>query len=213
MFFKNLFTTKARIKGDIGYYNLQDWWFQEFTEEERKEIEDTYKPMGAESSRPLTQPNIDWSSQSVTGFLSMLAGWFNNPRQRELANRIMAKAAEAAQHHQDDILDIHFLYSEMIPLYYPQRDKEGMLGKVIEACRKQIAIAPQAAKAFLKEYPDQDLPSHRGYEQLVIILDKQGKQQEAIALCQQAKHQKWAGDWDKRIGRYMEKSKRLKNKP
>lgn len=205
MFWNSLIRKTVRIKGDIGYYKLQDWWLEEFTDAERKEIEDTYKPMGMENARPLTQPDIDWSSQGATAFLSTLAGWFNNPRQRDLANRIMAKAIEVAQNSQNDILDIHFLYSEMVHLYYPQRENKNMFNKAIDACKQQIAIAPQAAKAFHKKYRGEALPSHRGYEQLVIILDKQSKQKEAIALCQQAKKQKWSGDWDKRTARYRKK--------
>ena len=80
-----------------------------------------------------------------------------------------------------------------------------MLGKTVETCKKQIALASQAAKLFLAEYPLQALPSHRGYEQLIIILEKQGKINEAISLAEQAKKQKWSGDWEKRIARYKKK--------
>ena len=104
----------------------------------------------------------------------------------------------------NSVLDKHFELSEGIPFYYRQREKEGMLDKAAEACKQQIELAPKAVAAFLKKYPWQALPSHRGYEQLVIILDKKGKRREAreaIVLCEQAKEQGWAGNWDKRIHR------------
>lgn len=100
------------------------------------------------------------------------------------------------------VLDKHFEILEKIQFYYRQRYQAGMLEKAIGACKEQIALAPQAAAEFLKEYPQQPLPSHTGYEQLVIILAHQEKQSEAMALCKQAKKEGWSGSWDKMIKRY-----------
>jgi hypothetical protein len=76
--------------------------------------------------------------------------------------------------------------------------------KAIDACMQQINLAPHAAKAFRAEYPNDDcLPAHKGYEQLAIIFEKQMRLKEAIALCQEADSQGWAGDWDRRIDRYQ----------
>lgn len=195
-----------QIEGSIAYYQLQDWWFQEFTEQERKTIEDLYKPMWVnKDEKSLTEGKVLGSSQSVMMFLVVLSGWFNNPLNRSLANRIISKANQLAQDGKGDILDKHFLYSEMVSVFYPQRQQKDNLNKTIEACKKQISLTSKAAKAFKGKYPKQELPSHKGYEQLVIILDKQGNQKEAIVLCEQAKEQGWAGDWDKRINRYRQK--------
>lgn len=183
--------------GLIDFYNLQDWWVNELSDEDRKKIEDTYKPMG-NSEYSLTKGNAS-SSQPVTMFLVVLAGWFNNPRDRQIANKIILKADKVASQHSHDIIGTHFLYSEMISIYYPQRSENGMMDKVVSACKKQIELAPKAIDAFLREYPQQELPSHAGYNQLRIILKKEGKYSEAIRLCEQAENQKWSGDWDKNI--------------
>lgn len=102
------------------------------------------------------------------------------------------------------VLDRHFELSESIPELYKRREEEG-LEKTIEACNQQIGLALQAKTAFLEQYPWQPLPSHTGYEKLTIILDKQGRYQEAIKVCVQAEAEGWAGDWDKRIGRCQAK--------
>ena len=102
------------------------------------------------------------------------------------------------------VLDRHFELSESIPELYKRRGEEG-LEKTIEACNQQISLAPQAKTAFLEQYPWQPLPSHTGYEKLAIILDKQGSYQEAIKVCEQAKAEGWAGDWDRRIERCQTK--------
>lgn len=96
------------------------------------------------------------------------------------------------------ILDKHFELSEKIPELYKKRETDGV-EKTIEVCREQIDLALQAKAAFLKQYPDQPLPAHSGYRKLRIILEKQGRYDEAIALCNQAKEQGWADDWEKQI--------------
>ncbi len=200
---------KNEIKGEIGYFGLQDWWLTAFTQEERDHIEEVFHPMGADpTSRPLTEGDISYSSGTATGLLQALAGWFNNPRDREIAKKIITKAEELAPAG-GNVLDRHFTLSEKMVIYYRERETSPeAMETAINACREQIALATQAAKAFLREYPEQPLPAHAGYRQLRIILEKQGKYDEAIALCEQAKQQGWADDWDKQ----METLKRKKAK-
>ncbi|MEI8332169.1 MAG: hypothetical protein WCF90_11075 [Methanomicrobiales archaeon] len=49
----------------------------------------------------------------------------------------------------------------------------------IEACKQQKSISEKAKRAFLKEY-NAPLPSHGGYLQLYIILEKQKNYDEVI---------------------------------
>lgn len=195
-----LFNKTAGIKGEIGYFRLQDWWLTSFTEEERDHIEDVFKPMGTDpNSKPLTQGDISWTSQTAAGLLQALAGWFNNPRDRQIAKKIITKAEELAPI-DGNILDRHFTLSEKMVIYYRERETSSeAMENAIKACKDQIELAPEAARAFLKEYPHQPLPAHAGYRQLRIILEKQGKFDEAISLCKQAKAQGWADDWNKQI--------------
>lgn len=191
---------KSEIKGEIGYFGLQDWWLSTFSQGERDRIEDVFHPLGADpNSRSLTQGDISYTSQTDAGLLQALAGWFNNPRDRAIAKKIITKAEELVTTG-GNVLDRHFTLSEKMVIYYRERDNTpDALEKAIQACKEQIAIAPEAASAFLKEYPHQSLPAHAGYRQLRIILEKQGKFNEAIDLCERAKTQGWADDWDKQI--------------
>lgn len=202
-----LFNKKSEITGEIGYFKLQDWWLSAFTQEERGHIEEVFHPMSADpSSKPLTQGDLSYTSQTDAGLLQALAGWFNNPRDREIAKKITAKADELSREviqsvpTGGNVLDRHFTLSEKMVIYYRERETSPeAMEKSIQACREQIAMAPEAAKAFLKEYSWQALAAHAGYRQLRIILEKQGMFDEAIALCEQAKAQGWADDWNKQI--------------
>lgn len=189
---------REQIGGEIGYHGLIDWWLTTFTKEEREHIENVFRPLGGDSNS-LTEGHIDYSSQNAAGLLHTLAGWFNKPGDREIARKIVQKAEELAQKG-TDVLDLHFTLQQEIEIYYRDRDTDPTaLDKAIKACKEQIKIAPKAAQAFLKEYPNQSLPAHVGYSQLAIILKKQGEYKKVIELCEQAKNQDWAGDWDRRI--------------
>ena len=117
----------------------------------------------------------------------------------------MEKAEELAET-EGSVLDAHFLYGQKLAIYYKDRETPGCLEKAIKACKQQIALAEKAAKAFRREYKDSPLPSHKGYQQLAIILEKQGKFDETIELCRKADKQGWAGDWEKRIERCRKKA-------
>lgn len=203
----NIFQKKKKIKGSLEYYDLVDWWSETFTDQEKRHIEDVFHPLGSDpNDRPLTQGDLSYSSQSASGLLSALAGWFNNSKDRYLAKKIIEKAYELAKS-ENNVLDLHFVLSEMITIYYRERnDNSASLERSIEACEEQIEIAPDAAKAYMYEYQDEfGLPAHNGFKQLSIIYKKQGDFEKVVSLAKNAKEQGWAGDWDKRIAFAMKK--------
>lgn len=193
---------KDEVKGLIGYYGLAPWWLSTFSDDERKRIEARFQPLGS-SPGSLTQDEISWSSQAVVGFLQCLSGWFSSPDDRSIAYKILTKADELAS--EAPVLDRHFLCQAKLETHYKDREKPGELDKAIEACRDQIRLAPEAADAFRAAYPNAPLPGHKGYQQLAIILEKQGRFDEVIELCLRAEQQGWAGDWDGRSERCTKK--------
>lgn len=182
---------QPQIRGSIGYFGLGDWWLTTFSDEERQHILQVFQPLGS-SGDSLTSGSISYTSESAVGLLQSLAGWFTKDQDRPIAHKMLDKAEELAVG--SPVLDRHFLYGQEIGTYYKDREQPAYLGKAIRACRQQIAIAPEAAKAFKAEYKGSPLPSHKGYEQLAIILEKQGNFQEAIGLSALALRQGWSGD-------------------
>lgn len=194
--------SSKRVRGSIGYFGLEDWWLTTFTDNERQYIQTVFQPLGS-SGESLTTDTISYTSETVVGLLSALAGWFRKPDDRTIAHRILDKAVELSR--DAPVLDVHFLYQQIIETYYKDRDKPGCMDKAVEACRQQIALAPSAAKAFKAEYGNLPLPSHKGYEQLAIVMEKQGHFREALVLSQQAESQGWAGTWARRVERCQKK--------
>lgn len=198
-----IFKNKNKIEGSIGYFGIEDWWLNELTPKDRDLINKAYQPMGGGS---LTEGKILQSSQTLVGFYSGLISWFSKPDTRYLAY-IFIKKAESAIDAGTKILDIHFLYQSKLEIYYKDRDAHpDALDYALTACEQQISYAEQAAEEFSKQFSDDFLPSHKGYKQLAIVLEKQKKYDEAIRLCEKAKSQGWSGDWEKRIQRCNTKS-------
>jgi len=202
----SIFKKQKKIKGEIAYYRLEEWWLNTFSKNERNHIENVFHPLGTDSNnKPLTEGKIGHSSQNAAGLLSAVAGWFNKPNDRHIAKKIIEKANQLAEAG-NDILDHHFALHQKIKIYYRERNSEPhALKEAIKACNDQIKIAPKASRQFLKEYPNEALPYHVGYSQLAIILKKQNKHESVIKLCQEAKKQGWADNWDKRIANAQKK--------
>jgi len=205
MMFGKIFNANSDPEGYIGYFNLKGWWRDTFTEEERNHMVDIFQPINASKDILVKGKFETISNDSVLSFLTSLIGWFDNPRDRNLAYKIISKAEEFAKV-EKDILNLHFFYPTKMKLFYKERDNNpDALQIVIDSCLKQIEIAEKSAAVFKKEYPDSSLPVHEGYSQLCIIFEKQGKFDEAIRIARQAKDQGWNDDWDNRIKRCQKK--------
>ncbi len=113
------------------------------------------------------------------------------------------------------VLDRHFELTEQLRNTYTP-SSEAAVKKGIRICRQMIAISDQAGAACLEQERDRTkalrmlghetsgpkgLPSHAGYKQLLIVLEKRGEFEEAIEIAKQAQSQGWNGDWEKRIAR------------
>jgi len=196
---------EKQIGGFIGQANLVDWWLGEFDDAERSHIVATFQPMGSSNGgQALIEGDASGSNSDPSHMLYNLAGWFKQEADRTIAFRIIDKATELLEI-SPSILTKHFTYQARAEIYYRWRDLDSFaLERATEACRNQIAIAKDAAAAFLREDTAQGLgflPAHHGYKQLAIILEKQGDLEAALNLSREAKEQGWNGDWDARIGR------------
>lgn len=193
-----------KIEGDIAYFKLEDWWLSSFSEKERNYIESVYKPMGSDEY-PLTKGKNTSTTQSIFGLFSGMVSWFQKKEDRYISH-IIIKKAESLITNNSPILDIYFLYNAKIQTLYKDRDIiPNGLELAIEACSQQISYSKQASKEFLSQWTNANLPNPRGYQQLVIIKEKQQRYKEAIQICNQALSEGWSGNWEERIERCNKK--------
>lgn len=183
-------------KGNLGYYSLLDWWENEFSNTERLYIIGKYIPMGGGE---LTKGRIIGSSATVISFLTCLQSWFTTLADEVIAEKILKKA-ESLISIDTPILDKHFLYGCFIEHYYKKRKIDNQFYDMAKQyCLKQISISKKTKDAFLSDTAFLNLPRHKGYEQLAIILEKEKDYVGSLKLCCEAKAMGWNTDWDRRI--------------
>lgn len=181
-------------KGYIAFYNLNDWFYSEFSSEEINFMEQKYEPLG--SSSTLTTGTVT-KGVFVSFFLANLLGWFYSKERTDLCLKIATKAEELFSVEHQSYTDIHFYYQGLIQFYYKLRTNDEFLNKAIYYCNKQIEIAPLVSIEMKPNFPK--LPRHIGYEQLAIIEKKYKNWQKVIDICKEAQKQKWNGTWKERI--------------
>ena len=111
---------RKAIKGEIGYFGLEEWWLSVFSDDERRYISQRYQPLGS-SGDTLTSANISYTSQTVVGFLQNLASWFSGKNDRPIGYKILAKVEELADD-KTPVLARHFLYQTKLELHYKDRE-------------------------------------------------------------------------------------------
>lgn len=174
-----------------------DWWLNAFTAEERAAIETAFQPLGSGKAEDLA------GSLDPLSF-GNLAGHLKKEHLRHLAYRLL-EPGDALVSENTPILSLHFYWGARGMFFYRWRDVDNVaLEEAVTSFQRQIGLASNAAEAFL-EGKMGFTPAHAGYRQLRIIEEKRGNLTLARALCEQAKSQGWADDWDKQIARLDKK--------
>lgn len=208
-------------------YNLKDWWEKEFTEQEKESIKNRLGHLPSFENYSLTlnlydvqklksfkkddfsekfyqlQSEISSLKNAILQHFINYVQYFLKKEYLPIAIKIINKGEEFIDE-STDVFRLHFFYLMKIRVYYKYRDVDpNALEVAIDACKKQIAIAPKTKKIFLKLWGL--LPDHTGFQQLAIIEEKRSNYDEAIKVCMIALQQGWPGDWEKRIQRCLKK--------
>ena len=203
----SLFRKKPASRGLVGYLGLTDWWDNDLDETERRRILERYQPLGG-SSESLIEGEVLSTSQSALHLLWGLSTWFKAPADYIIARKIFSKGEELVPKAQ--VLDAHFFYQAQIEVFYRNRDEvPAAMSLATLACEKQIALSPAAAIAFQKDQ-GATLPSHKGFQQMAIILEKGAQYDDAIRLCLKARAEGWNGDWESRLNRLSKRTNQVK---
>lgn len=194
--------TELGVEGELAYFGLASWWSGLFTKSQRDHVEKMFRsPDLSAQGKPLATGHKPGSFRTAAGFLTALAANLRDETEdRTLAMRVLSKAEERAKT-EEDIFGLHLTYQEMIRLHCRWRERyPESVDLLFGVCHKQMAIAPEAAKAFGAQHPQEPLPIHAGFQMMAILLEKQESYGPAIEICKQARFQGWSGNWTWRIG-------------
>lgn len=208
-------------KGYIGYFDLNEWWNQNFSLEEQNYIAQNFnkkrdyselnenRKLRQLSGCRLMEAKIGYTSESLLQFVTSLHVGINNKRNREISLKIIEKTEELITP-STPIIDLHFFYSWKFGNYFSLSNLNNKYYfKSMEAYEQQQKISHLAAQAFSKIGSDGFIPSHPVFKRMAIVMEKEKKFEEAISICQKAQVEGWNGDWQKRIERCMKKLSKL----
>lgn len=196
-----------KINGYIGFFNLENFWFKTLNEKERQIVLENFNSgsIGIDST-DLLETKL-FGTREKLSFISGQIFRYKKPKFKNLGLKFIEIGNEELLR-TTQILEKHFYYSRLIEFHYRFRAEENNYELAINACKNQIEISEKAKREFEKEIYFVSLPSHKGFKQLAIILEKEKKFNEAMNICKKAITEGWNGDWSYRIERM---NKKLKN--
>ncbi|QYJ82760.1 hypothetical protein [Shewanella aegiceratis] len=214
----------------LDKYELKEWWLTSLTAAHRDQISRDYQPMGYPSSECYLYANLIGKTYGETDkccLLNVLACVAKDDAKDIIWDKTEQAVKEALNRPRKNYKDIHLALTGLIKHHYSLRDNPSHYNKAKELCQLQISIATQAAKVFskplkpkgisLKKLEEilghkpvgydvpQIMPSHIGYKQLAIILEKEGDLKGALELSRKALKQGWNDDYKKRIAKLESK--------
>uniref|UniRef100_UPI004048168D hypothetical protein n=1 Tax=Shewanella baltica TaxID=62322 RepID=UPI004048168D len=214
----------------LDKYQLKEWWLQALTASQRNQVANDYRPMGLPIGKtPYLYQDLD-KTYSNNGFgklgllltLSYIAG---DEAKHILQTKAENELLQCYTAPDSNLIDVHLALASLIKHHYSLRTASEHYEKAKEFCLMQISISSKLVKKFrhpekpkeLKKlqnitgikdpYYDepQMLPSHTGYKQLAIILEKEGDIEGALRLSKQALKQGWTDNYEKRIDKLTHK--------
>ncbi len=196
---ERVFNDKAPVKGSIKFYGLVDWWLNQFTYEERKEIFD----------KCYIDKEVYFTSRDVVSYLAGMWTQFDdiNPIKEKVAQKIYDVFNSQ---NRSMVISMHFFLLSKMGNIYKQKERPNYKSYLINVCQESIEFSPKAAMAFKQEYKD-FLPSHPCFRRLAILFEKEKMFSEAIAICKKAQKEGWSGDWQKRIQRCQTRAEKMAN--
>lgn len=216
----------------LDKYQLKEWWLEALTANQRNQVANDYRPMGLPiGETPYLYQDLD-KTYSNNGFgklgllltLSYIAG---DEAKHILQTKVENELLQCYTAPDSNLIDVHLALASLIKHHYSLRTAPEHYEKAKEFCLMQISISSKLVKKFrhpekpkelqnitgIKDpYYDepQMLPSHTGYKQLAIILEKEGDIEGALRLSKQALKQGWTDNYEKRIDKLNKKLMKIK---
>lgn len=166
-------------KGLLAYYGLEKW-FLSLANKEQAKIRECYSMGIGIDPKNLEFGNFS-SSLSKQMFLNVLGGNTLGQKYYALTEKILLEVLEAKD---DNVIDRHFTYNNLIDLYYKQRESSpDAIEKCIKYCLEDINILEDFLQASKMEYNDAAPPLIPSIQRLIIIYEKLGNFEDGIKLC------------------------------
>lgn len=159
-------------------------WYKELSKTERRKLR-KYKTAMGPNGKEISMLDFPRAPEGQTkrGFVGS-AGKAISAGDYEFAEKRMLEGLAM----EGTLTDKHFIYNDLIDLYYKQRnDRDDAIDLCIKYCKKDIEIAGRFLGVQKRKYgSDTDLPRMPAFKRLAIIYENQEKYEKAIEICEKA---------------------------
>ncbi len=170
-------------KGLLGYLNLSRWYYDLPASEQNK-----IREYSGADSYGLTKSNLQYTSQSIESFFSLIAENALRAKDFDFAIKYLDKVNPDTW----DVSGSHFFYQTLAEEFYRLRDSyKKAIVYSIDYCQKDIRLIEEDGEDLLDYFASLQ-SGYRGYpvigtfKRLSIIFEKQNKIEEAIRTCEKA---------------------------
>lgn len=164
---------ESDYEGVIGQFNLDNWWENAFSEEE-KQIIISKKP-------EIVKGNYNYTDKSPAQYLQELSLCFNTKKESDISLKLLDQAEKLV----NDKQTLHFMYNSKIKsLYKKRKEGEVYLEQCIKYCKRDIELYEKelSEMSFFKDNNTR-IPA---FQRLAIIYEKRKEYKKAIEVCKKA---------------------------
>lgn len=173
----NLFRSGSNVPDFIEGVGLKDWYI-DLSEEQQQKLQEYSTFFGTGGEINLLEKGTVETSQSAQEYLKGVGSTAANEKDYQFAEMVLIEALDRKE---ESVTSTHFVYNELIDLYYKQRDdRADAIEKCIQYCKKDIEIADEFVSAF------GEVPKIPSFKRLAIIYERQERYGDAIQVCEQA---------------------------
>ncbi|MFC7071620.1 tetratricopeptide repeat protein [Halovenus rubra] len=152
-------------------------WYLGLSESETEMLYQYSESMGMGN---LLEGPVKSTTQAAQGYLQTVGSKAISDKNYRFAEKVLLKAIETED---SNPTDRHFVYNELIDLFYKQRDeRDDAIEKCIKYCKRDIDTIDEFLNDFLEEYGGEP-PRIPAFKRLAIIYEKRGEYRDALEIC------------------------------
>jgi len=201
---------EQNVEGLILYYDLVEWWYTTFTEDEKKYIDDRFQPMNQRAHTLTTGTFLKKEGEIIdtASFLNSLGTWFRSKSDTSILKRIHEKIDEVGR--ERGIEGPGYVEGRDFVTYVKDVNELKKSGKIDDAERLLLRLV-EATEEASKSKGEGVAPWY--YEELAKIYRKKKDYQKEVSILMRFSKQKHArGVGPKKLLERLEKAKILATK-
>lgn len=172
---------KSKVKGYVKYFDLEDFWLNSLSEEQRNEIKQTYS-MGLNTNPDaIDKEDILSASMKSYDFLMLMSECISDAEKKQFLINWAIKEVEKSS----DVIDHHYMYLRAWKQYkHLIKSDQSLYTSFIEILKKDCEIHDEFNRKYYRRY--KILPTYPSFKELALAYERLGRIEEAIEISQMA---------------------------